>query len=219
MNLVLYSSFYMNENVKNFIKNKTGKDNPTICIIPSGPYYGGIENNSKYKDLVKNGFNGSDIFIFDAVKEFEPDKINRAFNSDVIILCGGNTFIFRFILEYRGLLQKLKSFAYNGGIIIGESAGSILMSKDIEIARFADEDYIGGDTNAIGLVGFDFKPHFDYWLSKLKMFIKYSYDKARDLYCVFEEGYIIIDDKNMDIYGDYIHIKNGNILSWGISNG
>ena len=110
------------------------------------------------------------------------------------------------------MLNILNRFVSNGGILIGESAGSIMMSKTVEIARFADPDIVGsGNTNGIGLVNFNMKPHFGSWIKNLGDFVDWSRMHDGDLYCLFDGGYIIVDDEEITPYGDYIRFNNGKV--------
>lgn len=110
------------------------------------------------------------------------------------------------------MLNILNKFASNGGILIGESAGSIMMSKTVEIARFADQDIVGSsNTDGIGLVNFNMKPHFGSWIKNLGDFVDWSRMHDGDLYCLFDGGYIIVDDGATTPYGDYIRFNNGKV--------
>jgi peptidase E len=78
-----------------------------------------------------------------------------------INLSGGNTFRFLKSIKERGAESRLVEYARNGGILIGVSAGAMILTPSIESA------FICGDVNTVGLsdleglelVSFFFDPH------------------------------------------------------------
>jgi dipeptidase E len=63
----------------------------------------------------------------------------------------------------RGLLPALRSYVAGGGVLIGMSAGAILMTPDIGSAAICgDTPYAPlSDSAGLGLVDFAILPHFD----------------------------------------------------------
>lgn len=91
---------------------------------------------------------------------------NEIFASDAIYLTGGNTYRF---LEYARsieLFSLLESFEACGGIIVAESAGAIILSREISTAAIpttcSDENRAGlTDFEGMGRLPFHMSPHFD----------------------------------------------------------
>ena len=219
MNLVLFSSFYDSKNVRDFIQKKSKSANPKICYIPSFTSFHGLQATGIYHSLEKMGFNPDNISMFDVGYLFDETKIDSLKNNDVIILGGGNTFLFQWLLRRNGVMDILSEFAKNGGILIGESAGSIMMSESIEIARFADEDIVGSEnTDGLGIIDFEMKPHFGGWLKRFPEFVHYSAESNQDLYCLFDGGFIIVSDDNITPYGNFILLRKGEIVNFDLTN-
>lgn len=91
--------------------------------------------------------------------------LKQALASDVIYLGGGNTFNFLKQLRGKGLLPQLRSYAKDGGVLAGLSAGAILLTPNIRMAgipkRTADVNEVGlKNEQALGLVKFEFHPHY-----------------------------------------------------------
>lgn len=214
-NLVLTSTLNYDKKIDEFIKKHQKHKDPILTIIPAFTEFDCYKNiylsydNSVYKQY---GIKRENIKIFDVCFFFEKDKIEELLNSDIIILGGGNTFLFRFLLSRNKMFDVIRKYVQNGGILIGKSAGSIMMSNDIEIAGFADEDIVGGDVSSLALVDFEVKPHFDFWHKKLPLFLKYSKDRNSKLYCLYENSFIIVEDESVNPYGDYFLIDRGNFL-------
>ena len=137
MNLILFSSFFEDKKVHDFILEKSKNRDPKICVIPSFTNFYGVTSTGEYRALVKMGFNHENMSMFDVGYLWDETKVDSLMENDVIILGGGNTFLFQWLLRTHDMLNILNRFVSNGGILIGESAGSIMMSKTVEIARFA----------------------------------------------------------------------------------
>lgn len=92
-------------------------------------------------------------------------EMEKALKGDIIYLAGGNTFYFLKHLRSSGLLARLKTFAEKGGVLAGLSAGAIMLTPNIELAAYPpfepDENDVGiRNLKALGLVKFEFLPHF-----------------------------------------------------------
>lgn len=219
MNLVLFSSFYDSKKVRDFIREKAKHADPKICIIPSFTNFQGVQSSGDYYTLERMGFNPDNISMFDVGYLFDETKIDSLKENDVIILGGGNTFLFQWLLRRAGMLDGLSEFAKNGGILIGESAGSIIMSESIEIARFADEDIVGSEnTDGLGIIDFEMKPHFGGWLKRFPEFVYYSAESNQDLYCLFDGGFIIVSDDDITPHGNFILLRKGEIVNFDLTN-
>jgi len=103
-----------------------------------------------------------------------PDAADweRLAGCDAIHLSGGNTFYFLRALRARGWLPKLREYVANGGVLIGVSAGAIMMTPEISSARLCGDRKVRDldDLSALALVDFSFAPHFTAgrgWMRKL----------------------------------------------------
>ena len=96
--------------------------------------------------------------------EETPDgELGTLLECDAIHLSGGNTFTFLYWLRARGMLSILCKYVEEGGILIGVSAGSIMMTPSVSSAALCGDppDPRLSDYSALGLVDFHFWPHFD----------------------------------------------------------
>lgn len=90
--------------------------------------------------------------------------LERLWTFDAIHLSGGNTVEFLRSLRQHQMLEPLRMFVQKSGVLIGVSAGAILMTPSIE-TTFAGESgdlraETGFDQAALGLVDFAFVPHY-----------------------------------------------------------
>lgn len=87
-------------------------------------------------------------------------------NSDAIYLMGGNTFEFLHYAQHIGLFEMLRAFEHDGGLILADSAGSIILSPNIATALIPttcpDEHTVElDDYRGMGRIPFHISPHFD----------------------------------------------------------
>ena len=79
-------------------------------------------------------------------------------STDVIYVCGGNTFYLLQKFRESGFDQLLKQF---DGLYIGVSAGSIVVGPNVEVAAPWDENDVKlTDTTGLRLVNFAVVPHY-----------------------------------------------------------
>jgi len=106
---------------------------------------------------------GCDLSVYvDSDVVAQTGLLAMLLDCDAIHLTGGNTYFFlRWLLE-SGLIQSLRSYATDGGILIGASAGSLLMTRSIAIAELSGDtpDPSMTSLEALGLVDFHFWPHY-----------------------------------------------------------
>lgn len=87
-------------------------------------------------------------------------------NADAIYLMGGNTFAYLDYARHIGLFDIIEEFEANGGLVLAESAGSIILSPTIATALVPttcpDEMLIEmTDFRGMGRIPFHVSPHFD----------------------------------------------------------
>ncbi len=166
MRLVLYSGGYSRDN--RALAGEVGevlqrKRNPVVTFIP-----GCAEDaDSDFRDLQRT-LGGSGIKKFRCTPvdlALSPKQTTELFQSDAIFIGGGNTFYLLHHLKKQRLLGKLREFVKEGGLLMGLSAGSILMTPNVMTAQVpnldSDVNDVGlKDFRALGLVPFEFSPHY-----------------------------------------------------------
>ena len=195
--LVFYSDQMIdaNQKVDRQLLRLIGKERPKLGYIPSGPDPTRQYFLSKVAYYQKLGIH--DLLYFDFNAEYDATRIDQLLACDAIHLSGGNTFAFLAWLQQRNLIPLLQEFVSQGKVLIGVSAGSILMSKTINIAGFADQNVIGlTDFRALGLVDWEFMPH---WLDDapyLEGLLNYAKTSGTVIYgCRDGDGIIVENDQ------------------------
>lgn len=87
-------------------------------------------------------------------------------NSDAVYLMGGNTFEYLHYAQHTGLFEILADFEQAGGIIIGDSAGSIILTPNIATALIPttcpdDQSYDLDSYLGMDRIHFHISPHFE----------------------------------------------------------
>ena len=190
---------YETKDIDKKIVSLTKKDNPTLLFIGlassySDSYYDIIKKN--YKSLGcetlylkrKNLINNKDI-----VKE----KFSKA---DIIYIGGGDTIkLLKDIKEFN-LEEELKTSYERGTVLVGISAGAILLSKE----GLTDSYILRGESThykfikGLNFVNISICPHFEKDINKeieLKNYLKKS---KRKVYSLNDNTAIIIKDNKLE---------------------
>lgn len=196
--------------LKLFASNK-----PKIAYIPSQSDFQGKYFNEKIEWYKQFGI--TDLLYFDVDKEYDEGKIDELLSCDGIFLSGGNTYYFLNSLKNRNFLPVLRNYVDKGGVLIGVSAGSIIMSPTIEIIKIypsTSHNTVGlTDFSALGLTDFDFIPHLDHKKEYLEEFKRYSKKSKSVIYACKDGDGIIINGNNMQFFGKVLEIENGEITT------
>jgi len=136
---------------------------------------------------------GFKLIYFGLEEEFSQAALVDLLMCDAIHLTGGNTFQFLYWLRERGMIPVLQRYADNGGVLIGVSAGAILMTPEIGTSLICgDEPYRGIEGGpALNLVDFAFAPHFT---GDREEIAKFSQTFDGPVYAVKDGGGIIVED-------------------------
>lgn len=139
-------------------------------------------------------------------KPFTQDELKRALESDAIYLAGGNTFYFLHHLRRCGLLRQFRSYAAQGGVLAGLSAGAHILTPNIGLAGYPSD---GADRNtvklqnhgALDLVPFEFFPHY---LPRKKLdeaLTSYSQKLKHPIIAAGDGGGVIVEGTRMTFVG------------------
>ncbi|MBN6065140.1 Type 1 glutamine amidotransferase-like domain-containing protein [Aggregatibacter actinomycetemcomitans] len=133
-----------------------------VLFIPTA---GNVESYVEYIEEAKNIFQkfGFDTDIVDIAKTPENVTKDKLANTPYLYISGGNTFYLLQELKRKHVLPSIKNRIANGMIYIGESAGAIIATQDIEYNQIMDNKNVATDLNdysALNLVNFAIVPHY-----------------------------------------------------------
>ncbi len=210
MRKLIFHSNQINTQVDRAFLKLLDSNSPTIGYIPSKSdlersYFN--ERKQWYKQ-----FGITNFIYFDLDKEFNKDKIEELLSTDAIFLSGGDTRYFLNLLQKNNFIPKLRDYIKNGGILIGASAGAILMTPNIEISEL-DHSYNTPrlkNMSSLNLVDFEFYPHLNSENCKeIEGLKKYSLKTDHILYACKDGEGIVIHNDDIQFIGKVKKIQNG----------
>jgi dipeptidase E len=166
---------------------------------------------------------GSRTFFYRAIKRYAPygvmnflcldpeqnptsGDIREALKSDIVYLAGGNTFFFLHQLKRLKMLPPLRDYVKKGGVLAGLSAGALIMTPNINLAGVPgldpDENDVGlRNSSGLGLVPFEFSPHFVPNQKTIRTLLNYSKRTHRSIYASQDGGGIVVEGRRMSFVG------------------
>ena len=145
---------------------------------------------------------------------FTRKDLHKALGSDVIYLAGGNTFYFLHHLRKSGLLPHLKQFVERGGVLAGLSAGAIILTPTIGTAGPPlpapdDNEVQLKNLRALGLVRFEFYPHYHSTAATNKALLQYSRITKYPIVACPDGSGITINGNRMTFIGKMVMFSGG----------
>lgn len=189
------------------IVNLVGKDKPKLGYIPSRTDPERTYFYPAKQQLDQVGF--VDYLYFDVDEAFEKKLLGNLGNCDAIFLSGGNTFHFLSRLRERNMLSWLRDYVKNGGVLIGVSAGAMILTENILAADYVDAKYLAGSSlhpseyGGAALAGFHFYPHWQGDSRQMEA-IEALKEKGRKIYACPDGSGIVIEGDKREHFGHVI---------------
>ncbi|MDP6421408.1 MAG: Type 1 glutamine amidotransferase-like domain-containing protein [SAR202 cluster bacterium] len=142
------------------VRELIGARGPRMGYIASSPDPDRVyfeRKRAHYGDL------GIDLCVyFDSNAPNPRAALSSLTGCDAIHMTGGNTYTFLHWLRTRGALPVLRQYAREGGMLVGVSAGAILMTPSVSSAELCGDVPFPEplDDTGMDLVGFQFWPHY-----------------------------------------------------------
>lgn len=138
--------------------------------------------------------------------EFSSANIGDLLTCNAIHLTGGNTFRFLHWLRARGLVPLLQRYVAEGGVLIGVSAGAILMTRDISSATLCGDSFYPGltDHTGLSLVDFGVLPHFDRSRAQVDALGRLSIELGNTAYGIPDGAGIVVDGSRVELLGPVV---------------
>ena len=218
MFLCLYSggTRKRNERIDLHVIDRVGKKG-SLTYIPSASTN---TNAASYFESFKRyyGYYGIKRFkYFCHDRLFRPVDVRNALDTDAIYLSGGNTFSFKHSLQRAKLEPALQRFVAKGGALLGQSAGSILMTPSLatsSIGPIVDDNEVGlKDLSGLGLIDISFVPHYAARREIVTRLRKFSASSKNRLLIAAEDGAgVIKSDGQVTILGPVTMFSGGEVL-------
>jgi dipeptidase E len=200
-----------NEQMDARVLRLIGRSQPKIGYIPATSDPERIYFRSKADYYTGIGANLA-VYV-DPNQDTSDAEWSTLLSCDAIHLSGGNTFSFLSWVKRRGVLPLLTRYVTEGGVLIGVSAGAILMTPDVNSALLCGDvrDKQLMDDAGLGLVDFHFWPHFDSTSVNQNQSILAS--AIPDLYACPDGSGIVVDGEEVELFGQVDRFESGAIPS------
>ena len=207
--LFLSDTADLNTSLRERVAEELASRGGRIAYISSAPQDAGREffegTRREYASILPS----VELSYFDLSPRFADEDLARILNFQIIHLSGGNTYAFLEASRERGLETILAHHLRHGGLIIGVSAGAILMTPDVGTSDFCGDRNVSNlhDTVGFNFVEFLFLPHlgkhFVATVHNLRVLNQYATRLGRKVYISEDGGGILIDDLGrITTYGD-----------------
>lgn len=193
----------LNEGLRETLAREILKRGTKVAYISSSPQSG---DRPYYQSTITDYADISpDIRVdyFDLSDAFTNEMLAGLSSYAAIYLSGGNTFTFMDMARKRGLQTILEQYLADGGLLIGASAGSIMCTSSIELAKFGDENEVGmTDFSGFGFVDFEFHPHSIGDHNESEHLAEYQRTHGREIYTCKDGSGLYISDSRAEAFGD-----------------
>jgi len=201
--LFLSSSF---GDVAGLFENFAGEEvkGKIVTFIPTASNTEKIKSyvGSARKAFEKMGLTIDELEITRSTNSEISDKLKR---NDYIYISGGNTFYLLQELRRSGADKIITEQINSGKLYIGESAGSMILSPDIEYVKLMDNCKKAPDLGtftALNIIDFYPVPHHtNFPFKKAVEEIIYEYESKLDLYPICNSQVILVSGDNIKVGG------------------
>jgi len=173
----------LNEDLRSSLKKEIRGYGNKVAYISSAPQTG---DRPYYQSTIADYSiinEGIEVDYFDLSENFSDEDLRKLNDYGVIYLSGGNTYVFLDSARKRNLEIILDEHNKKNGVLIGASAGSIMMTPSIEICGSDDANTPRlTDLAAFSFVDFDFHPHYTGEEKEIEFLKKYAAQHGRTLY-------------------------------------
>lgn len=198
----------LDEGLRETLAREILKRGTKVAYISSSPQSG--DRPYYQSTIVDYAAISPDIRVdyFDLSDAFTDEMLATLASYAAIYLSGGNTFTFMDSARKRGLQAILEQHLENGGVLIGASAGSILCTPSIELAKFGDENEVGmTDFSGFDFVDFEFHPHFTDAQYERERLAEYQHAHGRDMYACKDGAGLHVTNDDVVEFGSIIRSK------------
>lgn len=211
MSLWLYSSGDGEENIDTDVRllAAVGGRSSRLTFVPTQTVgVSGAEVDYYYSEFrdrfAMHGYKNVGMLSLD--RPTKPQELERAVDSELLYLSGGNTFYFLDLLRRSGFGEVLKRRFESGLPLAGHSAGAIVMTPSIATASYPEEDRDDDDVGltdltALGLVRFEFFPHYERKVTYDQALLQASQGLEHPVYGVPDGSCIMLDRDQTAFFG------------------
>lgn len=167
-------------------------------------------------EWIKKETENLNVCDIEMVTSFEEVKEKNFDDYCALFIGGGNTYKLLYELKNHNCLDKIKTFAINGGIVFGGSAGAMIFGESIDTCKYEDENKVGlVDTTAMNLLGgYSILAHYtsgDEEKTRISTEFLIELSMGKKIIGIPEEDTIFVNDEKVEVIGTrpYYIFENG----------
>lgn len=182
-----------------FLGNQLEKE---VNFIPTAA---NVEEYKEYVEEAKLTFEelGFQVNIVDIAQMNRDDILSVLNKVDCLYVSGGNTFYLLQELKRKELIEPIRNRVSEGMLYIGESAGAVITSKNIDYVQDMDDKTIASDltdSSGLSLVDFYVVPHInEFPFEESAAQVINAYEKTLNLLPINNSEVIIVDNNKVRI--------------------
>lgn len=143
--------------------------------------------------LVEAGFTVTDYTLTNKTQDQLKTDLTPF---DLLFVTGGNTFYLLEKANLSGFTQLLKDNFFADQIYVGSSAGSVLLSNNIEAIKFLDNPDRADkpEFQAVGLLDYTILPHWgsEKFKPRFEQLLSFAYDQAQPLIAIADTQCLVV---------------------------
>lgn len=144
----------------------------------------------------------SELSYFDLGTEYDANQVKELVSNDAIHLSGGDPTHFLYLIQQRNFAPVLRDYVARGGILIGVSAGAMLMARSIASCYLFEECRVKlKDMRGLGLIDFEFFPHFEGDAKTVQKLTSYGRKHKVTIYGASDDGGIVVEGDTVELIG------------------
>ena len=197
--LILHSdqSFELTgERDKELLRSLTGKKSPRILYVASVRNARSKVFEEKKSYYTKLGF--PEVTLLEPEYLTTEDIRTALSSAEVVHLSGGDVIAFAQRLKRTGCDVLLKEFVTRGGVLVGVSAGAMILSSSFKTATLFRER---GEFFGLGLIDFEIVPHAEEHFPKQDILRKFALDNKIQMFAMNDGDVVVVHGKKVRTFG------------------
>ncbi|MBM3383349.1 MAG: hypothetical protein FJY29_13065 [Betaproteobacteria bacterium] len=179
------------------LRSLSGKKNPKIVYLGSTSNARRKVFDDCRKYYEKIGF--TDVQLLEPEQANNDEKSIAFKNSDVVHLSGGEVIPFAERLRATGCDHLLKEFVQRGGVVIGVSAGAMILGSTFKTsALFREKGFFVG----LGLYDFEIIPHASEMFPKKDAVKNFAEKNKVNIYTLNDGDVLVVQGKKIKVMGN-----------------
>jgi dipeptidase E len=169
-----------------------------------------IEKTRRFYQALEIPF---ELTLIDLDAGYHPAILGAMWSADVLHIPGGNTFELMRAVRHRSVSEPITEFSCSDRLLVGVSAGALILAPSIGTARFGDDaESHDGDDRGLGIIDFEPFPHWNDLHHYDAELTGYSRGVMHPIRMFDDTSGIAIHGENITTYGKELVMHRGSHL-------